>query len=162
MHKERINQLLSTVGDGSGVTEMATTAAVYQIIPASNEIYKLERMLLYIEDLSFRADFYGATAALTNGIIVTKEDGSGVIDTLTPEPIKKLYHWGLVSGIDVETSTDPGNDATIIRWTFSKGGGPLILDGRLGHFLKFNVQDSLAALDSQLANIQGTKIIIDS
>lgn len=160
---QRLEQLLSTNGDGTGTVEMAGAAAVYKITPPAGWTYELHRLNVYIEDDGkFRGDRYGATEALTNGIVITLENAGGVLATLTPQVIKQIGHWHLLAGVDVFiTDYTAGNDHMSIRWTFTKGGGAIKLVGDNGEFFKLNVQDDLgaggAALVSHLVQIQGGK-----
>lgn len=149
--------MISSVGDGSGVVEMATTAAAYKVIPPEKFLYTLERMHVYIEDnAKFRGDYYGGSAALATGIKITKENAGGVLVNYTPYLYTKIGHWGLGSGRDMQpTDFQTGNDIALVRWTFNKAGQPVTLNGNDGEFLKFNVADSLAALVSHLAIVQG-------
>jgi len=157
----RLEQLLSSAGDGTGVTEMAAAAAVYKVSPPENFTWTLHRMNGYIEDNGkFRGEWYGATSALANGIVITKENSGGVITTYTPETIKRIGHWSLVAGVDMYfTEFTTGNDMCMVRWTFTRGGGVITLRGDYGEFLKMNIQDNLgaggAALVSHIFQVQG-------
>lgn len=155
---QRIDQLLDSVGNGTGTTEQATTADEYMFKPTVNVI--LERMLVGIEDdAKFAAEKYGGIAALSNGILITvKDSGDNVVHTFTPKAITKTWEWGLISGSDVTPSDyTTGNDRVLIRWTFSKAGRPLVIDGVKGDYLSVNVQDDLTALVSQIMQVQGFK-----
>ena len=158
-----IQQFLSTVGDGTGVTEMATTPATYKIVPAAGVEYRLERMLIKIVDAAkFSGDqYFGVGAALTNGILVAVKDASGTITNYTPAPIKTSADWGLLAGPDVAlTDVTAGEDMLIIRWTFAKGGGPIILSGDDGMWLEMQIQDTLAEATSHQATVQGVSRVI--
>lgn len=156
-----LNQMVSSVGDGSGTTEMAAAGAVYKVAPAVDWTYELYRINGYIEDNGkFQGAYYGATEALATGITLTVENASGTIATLTPYPITKIGHWALVAGVDMKfTDFSVGNDMCMIRWTFAKSGPPIRLRGDDGEFLKFTVGDNLgvggAALVSHLFQVQG-------
>jgi hypothetical protein len=48
-----------------------------------------------------------------------------------------------------------GNDIITVRWTFTKGGDVITLDGNKGEFMQVNVQDTLAGLVSHIIQVQG-------
>ena len=154
----RLDRLLSTVGDGTGVTEMAAAAADYFITPGANEKMEIARILVYMQDnAKFAAEKYTAAGALATGIVITKENAGGVLHTYTPQPIKVIGHWGLLAGVDVLlTDFTTGNDMFLIRWTLSKAEHQTRLDGSAGEFLRVKVQDSLADAVSHLMQAQGT------
>ena len=154
----RFDQLFDTVGNGTGTTEMATIADDYFIVPGANELIEVARILMVMEDdAKFAGEKYTAAAALSTGIKITKENATGVLHTYTPYPIKKIGHWGLLAGVDVIlTDFTTGNDIFIVRWTLSKAEHRTFLDGRKGEFLKFEVNDTLAAAVSHLVSAQGS------
>lgn len=159
---DHIYQSVDTVGNGTGTTEQATAAAIYKYVPPAGYIAVIERMNIYIEDNGkFRGDYYGATGALTNGIVVSINNANGdALKILTPQPVKSIGLWGLVAGVDViVTDFVSGNDFFLIRWTFGRSGRPIYLDADLGHYLKINIQDNLgaggAALVSHRMHLQG-------
>ena len=99
---DRIDQLLDSVGNGTGTTEQATTADEYMYKPGSGVVAVLERMLVGVEDnANFAAEKYAGITALSNGIVITVKDGDdNVIHTFSPEPITKTWHWSLLAGSD--------------------------------------------------------------
>lgn len=157
-HFQRLDQLFSTGGDGTGTTNMATTAAAYYLTPPDNTIYDIFRLNVVMQDSGkWRGDYYTAAGSLASGIVITHENAGGVIHTFNPLPIKSIGHWSLLSGIDVfPTNFTVGNDLFYIRWTLARGtGDPYTVDGREGEFIKINVQDSLAALVEHYIQAQG-------
>jgi hypothetical protein len=157
---DRIDQLLDSTGDGTGTTEQATTADEYMYKPGAGVVAILERVLIGIEDnAKFAAEKYAGIAALANGITFTiKDSNDDVIHTFNPQPIKKTWHYGLLAGSDeLPSEYTTGNDRTLIRWTLTKGGYPVILNGDEGEYLSCNIPDSLATLVSQIMQVQGYK-----
>jgi len=154
----RFDQLLDSVGDGSGTTEMAAAADAYFVTPGANEFIELARVLVYMEDNGkFAGEKYTATAALADGIVITKENAGGVLHTYTPQPIKTIGHWGLLAGVDVIlTDFTTGNDMFIVRWTLSKAEHKTTLDGRKGEFFKVDVKNTLVAAVSHIMSAQGS------
>ena len=154
----RLDQLVDSVGDGSGITDMATIAGDYFVKPGLNELMQISRLLLVMEDdAKFAGEKYTGSGALSTGIVITKEDAGGVLHLYTPQPIKKLGHWGLVAGVDmVLTDFTTGNDIVLVRWTLSKADHTTFLDGRKGEFIRFAVRDTLAAAVEHIVQVQGT------
>lgn len=155
----KVDQLMDTVGDGTGDAEMATSAAVYKCVPSPDRIYVLSRMNVYIEDnTKFRGDRYGASASLVNGIDITIHDGSGSLFRYTPYPIRKIGHWHLLAGVDMFFTDFPiGNDIAAVRWSFWKGSGYMVLNGDKGEFLQVEVRDDISDLVSHIAQVQGVQ-----
>lgn len=163
----KIEQLLSVNGDGTGETEMVNaTPKGYFIAAPAGEIYVINRMNVYIEvgmNDKFDAAKYGATTALTNGIILTVQNAFGNLKTMTPHTIKKIGHWNLGAGIDAFYTDFPAgsSDMAAVRWTFTKGNGPIFLIGDNGEKLVLDVLDDLgaggAALVSHIVQVEGLK-----
>lgn len=155
---DRIDQLLDTLGNGQGTTDMATTADEYLYKPAVDTVAVLQRALIYIVTAA-RIDpgEYGDQAALTNGIKITVKDSSGtVLHDFTPVAITTNGHWALLAGSDlVPPAYTAGVDNLYIRWTFSKAGYPVILNGDKGEYFSCNVRDTLASLSNHFIQVQG-------
>jgi hypothetical protein len=136
---------------------MAAAADDYLIVPGANEFIEVSRILMVMEDnAKFAGEKYTGAGALSTGIKITKENAAGVIHDYTPQPIKKIGHWGLLAGVDVVlTNFTTGNDIFIVRWTLSKADHKTTLDGRKGEFLQIEVNDTLVAAVSHLASAQG-------
>lgn len=152
-----VYQNVSSIGDGTGVINLIVAApAAYTVIPPNGTIYRLKRMTLLQIDGSFNpATGYGAGNALTNGITITVENGSGVIKNYTPEPIKTTHEWGLLSGVDSVIVGGAGADANLVRWTFDAGNGLIDLDGSSGEFLKVDFGDAMSFMDMIRIQVQG-------
>lgn len=155
---DRIDQLLDTLGDGSGTTEQAAAAAEYLYKAPPGTVAVFERLNVTLETASRIApNEYGDITALTNGILITVKNASGgIIHTFTPQPIKVTYHWSLLAGTDVSPSAfTAGVDSVSLRWTFSKGGANVAINGDAGEYFSMDVRDTLAGLTSHLSHVQG-------
>ena len=160
-----VNQLLDTVGDGSGITDMTrSTSTIYKCVPPSGTRYVLARMNVYVEDgvnEKFSAALYGATQAIdSTGIVMTVENAGGIIHTVNPDPITKIGQWDLNAGVDMFFTDFPsgGSDYCAVRYTFAKHvPGGLLIDGTLGEFFKFHVQGDLSDLVDHRVKMQGYK-----
>lgn len=150
-----------TSTDGTTVEMGGTTDnAGYRVSPSTDDIYNIKRMNIYIQDDGiFTAETYGSIAELSNGMqLLHKNSTDGIIKDYTPFPPTKHGHWGLYAGPDVVWSdfSASGDDMMIVRWTFRKGGSPIKVDGSLGEYLEFKVNDDLTNLISHLAMAQGS------
>lgn len=162
--EDRIEQLLDTVGDGSGTTNMATTSDTYLIAPPAGTVYALNRLNAYIEDginQKFGANLYGALPALTTGIDISVEAASGRLKLLSPMSIQKIGHWGLLTGVDMFFTNFPDSsaDMAMVRWTFKKGGGAIWLNGDKGEFLQIIIHDDLSDLVEHTVSVQGFRYV---
>ncbi len=164
--------MLDLVGDGSGTNDSAINGAVtpqeFTYRPAIDPVYNepivalLERMNIYLETASrITPALYGDVDLSSGvGLTVTVKNADGVIHDFTPNAITTTQHWGLLAGSDVSPSAfAAGVDAVNVRWTFSKGGDPLVLDGRNGEYLSVLISDDLSGLTSQLMQVQGLRAV---
>lgn len=149
---------LDTTLQQGGTADMVTGGTgTYSYAPGAGTIAYVERMNLYMRDASkFQGQGYGEGTVLATGITVQVTDSAGTAAVLTPEPVKSIGHWGLAAGVDVNLSDFlNGEDWFLIRWTFSKGGAALCLDGDASASLDFVLPDSIAHLTYHVAAIQG-------
>ena len=155
-----IYQNVSSIGDGTGTTELIGSAAAdYFVIPPIGKKYRLKRMNLAQIDLNFSdATKYGAGNALTNGITITAENEAGIIKNYTPVSIKRTHDWALLAGVDSSSTGAAGADINLVRWTFSKGCSDILLDGTKGEFLRFSFGDAMNFMDSITIQVQGCEV----
>ncbi len=161
---DRIEQLVDTVGNGLGTANMThsdTDGIEYFVKPPSGYAYDLQRINVMIQDNgNFRGDFYGAAAALTNGIVVAVKNTAddSLKKALTPHPIKHIGDWHLVTGSKMfYTNFQVGTHQNVsVCWTFSEGGGSLILRHGI-EYLSFHCQDAMDDLVEHLAQVQGRR-----
>ena len=157
--KDQIFQLFSSVGDGTGTVDLNQNAAAdYFIKPGVLEKFVLRRMNVWEVDGAFTtATNYGAGSALSVGIGITVENGNEVIKNYTPVRIKTTFEWGLLSGTDSSPLFGAGEDAHLVRWSFFKGGGNIVLDGSKGEFLKVSYGDAMDFMTFVRIMVQGYK-----
>ena len=131
-------QRLSTNGDGTGTTSIVadygTVGETFEVANPSSVAYTVvSRIIVFVQDTGvFSQVKFGATTALTNGIVldVQRADDS-VLYPLTAAPIKKNGDWAaLMFDVDVK-AWGVGDEALVGRWTFSKfvPGGLVLKDG---------------------------------
>jgi len=147
-----ISQYLDTTGDGTGTTNMATTADTYLFAPTRE--CAISRMLIYIEDnAQVVAGNYGGLSALTNGCSVTQVSGAVTLNLHGQNTVKKNADWARLCYDVSYTTFGSGNDYVQARWTFAKSGLPLLMES--GDTLNFVVADDLTSIVSHYAMIQG-------
>jgi hypothetical protein len=147
---------MDSVGDGSGTKEMAAAADVYYTLPASSEVYVIDRIQIIMkDDGSMPWEEFAATAGvIANGLRfkVIRQTASGdhdVTDLLDNEPIidnAGFFRLGIVS-----RSLSGGAGQSILSCQISFPdliGYPIRLDGEFGDGLMFEVRDDLSGLQS--------------
>ena len=145
------SQFASSNGDGTGDYNLIgdySTPANFDVVPASGKIFVVTRVMITVEDSgTFNGEGYGVLAALTNGVVVTLRDASGVVATLTPDPVKRNLDWGTLCYDISFTDGFASNQALLARWTFAKEKrSGLILDQRKGLFIRVALSDDLQGL----------------
>lgn len=159
------SRFLDTNGDGTGTTNAngdysgTGNEDQFYIAPASGESFWIERMIVSVEDTSgFTAQEYGNLgAALTDGIEVQVRTGADTvkIDLTDGVPIETNAHWGrMCYDVDVK-SWGAGNELLVCRWTFTRTGGALILNGGNSERLTVVLSDSFTGLISHYFLVQG-------
>ena len=167
---------LKDSGSSINLAVDGTTPKYFYIQPPVDEIYTLRRMNIRIIAASFvNAETYagiagagtGLAAGLTNGLRVFTEEGdvaagSGnlIVDYTADRKIKVTSDWALLAGVDAIPVDGPQADPFLVRWTFAKSCGHIILDGSLYERLVVSVEDNLSPMSSQINMVSGTKKII--
>jgi hypothetical protein len=150
------------VADGTN-QQMAvdgTTPVRFYAGPAAGEYWHVERLLLYIEDgTAPKITEYGAATALTNGVrlYVTRGGPTGIeiVDLMGGFVAKSNADWKSFC-YDVDLSNPgSGNGVVAGRWTLSKAGAPVVLDGSRDDKIVALVQDNLTALVDHRIFLQG-------
>ena len=157
-------QFASTVGDGTGDTNFgqnySVTQGVGKIIPAYNELFILERVIIKLRDVGNNlgaGDFGAIGGGLTNGISILVKSQGSTLYNLTPLPIKSNAD---LRGYMYDAEPSNYNTDSIIggRWTFEKFfKGGLELDGYLDQELWITHDDDLSGLTSLTYCFQGEK-----
>lgn len=132
------------------------------IQPEEDEMFAVYRLLGSIKDQgSFDSGSYGNGIALTNGITL-KITENGFTIFLTPLPIITITDWGRYC-YDVDPlNFGSGAEYANFRWTFTKGGGPLWLDGRKDQKLCLTFNDDFSGLIEHVFLFQGRKYPVDA
>jgi hypothetical protein len=152
------------VGDGTN-QEITGAADVHWIKPPDGEIWRIERLLIQLEDAgSVTWSTFGALSALTNGCKLEKLRGSAggsggavVTDLLDGTTIKTNGDFARYCYDVTSAAPGSGNDKITVRWTLSKSGQPLKLVGGLNEELRFTTQDDTTGLVGFTIMAQGWK-----
>lgn len=166
---------LDTVGDGTG-SRLATGdysgggGTDFLIKPAPNQVLHIHRLLVFFEASAIAADAYGAVAAgaLTNGIqIMVRNDNEVLMDITDSHGITTSATWAHFCYDAQALAWGAGNEFLMARWTFARGGSPLIIRGDdvnavapNGERFLLHLEDSFEHLVDQRFIVQGQSEII--
>jgi hypothetical protein len=156
-----LNQFLSLGGDGTGtadfIGDFSTPDEAYIQAPAG-KVYIIHRMLVLVEDgVGMRAERYGTlSGALGNGLVLEHKDDNRVYTDFTPSPLTHNAQWGgYCYDVDVK-AWGAGNEVLVARWTFSKSGQAVELNGDgENQRLAMTLQDNFTGLVSHTFLVQG-------
>lgn len=158
---EWFTHFLDTNGNQTGsidaTGDYSVTPETFFIQPPSDEIYILHRMIGAVHDNgNFASSTYGAGLALTNGVVIKiKRNGVDLIDLTNGHPIKTNGSFPDYC-YDVDISNFTGNDNFLhFRWTFSRAGEPLVLNGSSSDTFEVILNDDFTFLTEHLFTIQG-------
>lgn len=156
------SRLLDTVGDGTG-TKNATGnysggATTFKILPPASTIFRVTRLLVYVKDTAgmVASEYGNLGSALTNGIQIRVHNGTTtVVDLTDGDPITENADYGKFC-YDVQVlGWGAGDDILLARWTFSKAGQDLRLDGDATEALEVILNDDFSGLLSHKFIAQG-------
>ena len=158
--KQIISQHLDTVGDGSGtvnaVGDYSVTPGVFKIAPGAGEVFRLTRLIGYIEDAgTFDSGAYGNNITLTNGISIDYDFSGGTVDLLGGETIKTNTEWASHCFDSRLDTYGAGNESLVFRWTFARSGQLIRLDGDANEELRLTFNDNLTGLVVHHFLVQG-------
>jgi hypothetical protein len=156
---EPIYQFLATTGKGATTghsnavgdysTATGTSGESFVLAPSTGEAYHIERMMVHLQDTgAFAAEEYGNLGVtLTKGVTVRVATSTGTVNDLTGgNPVLTNAQWGRHC-YDVRIdSWSVGDEFLSARWTFSKAGFPVRLDGDRGEYLEVYLQNSCTGL----------------
>jgi hypothetical protein len=146
-----LRQFASTAGDGSGTVTGASDSSVtpveLSVLPAAAQEYRIDSIVVFVEDnAALLGDVFGS-AALTNGIrIQVKQDTTVLLNIDAGVPIKRL---GDLMALGAEQLADPTQAAAgtnkyaafILRFP-----SPVVLNGNTPSRLAITFNDNLSNL----------------
>ena len=138
-------------------TATGTSGEAFVISPTTAQVFRIERMIVHIRDAgAFAAAEYGSTAALVKGISVRVVTDTGTVHDLTDGvTVKTNADWGRQCYDTQIFNWGVGDEHLAARWTFSKGGYPLRLDGAAGQRLEVHMQDDMTDLTAHNFYVNG-------
>lgn len=141
----KLYQFLDTIGDGTGtvnaIGDYSSAAADFFIQPPVGQRYVIHRMLINITASGVvDSGFYGDGLVLTNGIqVLTARSDDTVTCILSGQlPILTNSDWGQRCFDAPRRAWGAGNEYIPIRWTFSKGGRPIVLENQAKLIVRLN------------------------
>lgn len=156
-----LRRFLDTNGDGSGTKNAngnySSAEEIFYIQPPAHQNYLLYRMMAYVKDSgTFDSGSYGNGITLTNGIAVRVSDDSGVQHDLTDGvPVKTNPDWRQHCFDAEPSSYGLGDEALGVRWTFTRGGPPILLEGANGDRLEVVLHDDFSGLITHTFKVEG-------
>ena len=152
---------LSVNGDGTGTTNAnvdGSTTPVKFWLECTTGVIELHRLIVYVQDAgNFSATDYGTIATLANGVEVQTLNSGGTLLSHFDHTIKSNAEWA-AHCFDIDyISFGTGDNSMAVRWTFSKGGHPIIL--QRGEQFAVTVNDDLTGLTTHSLVVQFTEIL---
>lgn len=163
MAKTPNSRYFDTVGNGTGTKDAATldgssTPVTMLIKPAAGEIYKVERIIISttISANNPNSGYAGSASELTNGFTMSvytgAAGGSTVWDITDGIPIKANHDWKNLCHDEIQSNYGTTQSELSYRYTFSRDGNPVILDGDNGDELRIIINDDLTLAGLNLAH----------
>lgn len=157
-------QYADTVGDKTGAVNMNVNGSVtpvsFYVKPPIGYTYGLARIIAGVKDGGVWAteNWGGLGSPLTNGIkMYIKLNGLGEVD-MTQVPIRSNFDLANIS-YDADYQTiGSGESYMAFRFTFTRAGQFVILNGDLGDYIRFEINDNLTGLTTQRVSVQGYQI----
>lgn len=154
----RTRHLRDTAGSSDAAIDGSVTPVEFFTRPPPGEVWRIARLLVTFEASSISAAYYGPVGVgiLTNGIrLYIADDDREVNDLLDGDTIKKSAEW-VEYCFDAEVKAwGAGNDFLTARWTFTKAGVPLRLNGNRRERFVALIQDDLTGLVAHEFVVQG-------
>lgn len=154
-------QLMDEVGDGSGNANMSVdgsaTPVIFKVVPAAGQVIKLARIITSVRDAgSFDSGGWGNNGGVQLPVgLDLRWKRNGAIYDLTKEKVKSVYDLASYSHDLTHFNFGQGDEFITNRFTFTKAGQYLTLDGDAGDELQVIVNDDLTYLVDQRVSAQG-------
>lgn len=139
--------------DGSAATGTPTE---FFAGPPSGEIWRVTRLLVFIQDTKIIAQQYGNQGILPVGVkLYVANDDVDLIDLLDGETVTVSAKWAAYCFDAQVMAWGAGDEFLTVRWTFTKAGVPIRLIGNKRERIAVYIADNLSGLASHEFIIQG-------
>jgi hypothetical protein len=137
--------------------DYSVTPASFEIKPSATQIFYLSRLIAFIKDGgTFDSGSYGNGITLTNGLVIkVYRDGVERINLTNSQPIKTNTDWSKFCYDTLLSNYGAGDETLSVRWTFSKSGTFLKLDGSENDKICVELNDNFAGLTEHTFLFQG-------
>lgn len=160
--------LLTILADSAGVAGVNDATGDYsggdtvyfRIQPPAGERWAISRLIFSLEDAgSIDSGGYGNGVALTNGIeIRVRQRSEGDRYLLTPFPVLTNAEWAMLCHDLTRHDFGSGNEVLSGRWTFTKHGYPIVLNGTFGDNIEIMLKDDFTNLVHHYFLFEGYKL----
>jgi hypothetical protein len=158
-------QYADETGDGTGNYNMAvdgsTTPVTFKVSPPADRIYRIARIIVGVRDAgTFDSGGWGALGGtpLANGFVANVK-WSGAVIPLTVQPIKSHFDMSVMCHDLEHHDWGSGDEFATFRFTFTKAGQYIWLDGDADDEIQFIVNDDVTDLVDQRISVQGKQYI---
>lgn len=156
-----ISRYLDTLGTGGGLKNAngnySGAAQDFLIQPPAGQVFQIARLLIQIRDSgAFTASSYGNLGALANGIqLLIVNDGGTILDLTDGIPVKSNAHWSRLCYDAKPDDYGSGDNFLSVRFTFTRSGSAIRLDGDNTERLVARFNDDLSGLVEHYFLAQG-------
>lgn len=127
---------------------------IYEIKPPVDEVWHITRILILITDQSVMDDSkFGGITALTNGVVL-RQNNNGTISTITKWKANSDMTEDMFDVV-YSDKAPAGFYGLRGRFTFTKAGSIVRLDGNLNQSLQITIQDDMTDLNIFRIKAQG-------
>ncbi len=155
----RYIDVFASNGSTFNATEDYSTNMTFKIQPPKNESWIISRLLVTIEDFgTFDAAEYGNGIMLTNGIRVATNQSGRETNITNGANVMSNAHWARFSYDTTPIDFGTGNNFLAVRWTFSKSGTWIKLDGSTNDSINVILRDDFSGLVTHTFNFQGFQV----
>lgn len=154
-------QRMDTVGNATGSDDMnvdgSVTPVPFYIKPDPGNIIRLARVMLYVQDTgSFDAAAWGNGIVMANGMEVEMQIDGALYSMINGgDTIRTTGDVASVAYDATIVAAGLGDEYMVARWTFTKMGQFMRLDGDKGDFFRVTVNDDLTGINKQHIQAQG-------
>jgi len=141
--------------------DCSSTECIFKLQPPSNETWIISRLLFQlVDDDDIDNDYYGADITLSNGIALKIVKNGIVVANLTnSQPIMVNLDWAKfcydVSIFNFESGWGYVDNCVSARWTFSKSGTYIKLNGSTNDSINVYLNDDFTGLVDHTFLYQG-------